>query len=159
MKVACCVLTGGKLERAYLSGFGRGIYYGSYQSPRTITWVVGTVILVAMMATGFLGYVSVAVYGIAIKLQYYLKSYFISNSFKNKNLIQSSSLLLPFVNDNKLLDNFIFDTNLLILCGIFVILGFIILFNRRWSFNQYILATLGFSLRFALRTLKIQHKE
>nr|QBM31503.1 apocytochrome b [Arthrobotrys musiformis]QBM31577.1 apocytochrome b [Arthrobotrys musiformis] len=36
---------------------GRGIYYGSYQSPRTITWVVGTIILIAMMATGFLGYV------------------------------------------------------------------------------------------------------
>nr|QID02742.1 apocytochrome b [Orbilia oligospora] len=34
---------------------GRGIYYGSYQSPRTITWVVGTIILIAMMATGFLG--------------------------------------------------------------------------------------------------------
>nr|YP_009582591.1 apocytochrome b [Dactylellina haptotyla]QBL01976.1 apocytochrome b [Dactylellina haptotyla] len=36
---------------------GRGIYYGSYQAPRTITWVIGTVILIAMMATGFLGYV------------------------------------------------------------------------------------------------------
>jgi len=36
---------------------GRGLYYGSYRSPRTSTWVIGTIILVTMMATGFLGYV------------------------------------------------------------------------------------------------------
>jgi ubiquinol-cytochrome c reductase cytochrome b subunit len=36
---------------------GRGIYYGSYKAPRTLTWIIGTIILVAMMATAFLGYV------------------------------------------------------------------------------------------------------
>lgn len=36
---------------------GRGLYYGSYKSPRTLTWVIGTVILIIMMATAFLGYV------------------------------------------------------------------------------------------------------
>ncbi len=36
---------------------GRGIYYGSYRSPRTLVWAVGTVILILMMATAFLGYV------------------------------------------------------------------------------------------------------
>jgi ubiquinol-cytochrome c reductase cytochrome b subunit len=36
---------------------GRGLYYGSYGSPRTLTWVIGTIILVVMMATAFLGYV------------------------------------------------------------------------------------------------------
>jgi len=36
---------------------GRGLYYGSYRSPRTLTWVIGTIILVVMMATAFLGYV------------------------------------------------------------------------------------------------------
>ena len=36
---------------------GRGIYYGSYRAPRTLVWVVGAIILVAMMAIGFLGYV------------------------------------------------------------------------------------------------------
>ena len=36
---------------------GRGIYYGSYRSPRTLVWIIGTVILIAMMGTGFLGYV------------------------------------------------------------------------------------------------------
>jgi len=36
---------------------GRGIYYGSYKSPRTLVWVIGTVMLVLMIAIGFLGYV------------------------------------------------------------------------------------------------------
>ena len=36
---------------------GRGIYYGSYRSPRTLVWVIGVVILIAMIGTGFLGYV------------------------------------------------------------------------------------------------------
>lgn len=35
---------------------GRGIYYGSYKAPRTLTWVIGTIILIAMMGTAFLGY-------------------------------------------------------------------------------------------------------
>jgi ubiquinol-cytochrome c reductase cytochrome b subunit len=36
---------------------GRGLYYGSYKSPRTLTWAIGTIIFIAMMATAFLGYV------------------------------------------------------------------------------------------------------
>ena len=36
---------------------GRGMYYGSYKAPRTLTWSIGTVILILMMAIGFLGYV------------------------------------------------------------------------------------------------------
>lgn len=36
---------------------GRGLYYGSYRAPRTLTWVIGTVILILMIAIGFLGYV------------------------------------------------------------------------------------------------------
>jgi len=36
---------------------GRGMYYGSYKAPRTLTWTIGTIILVLMMAIGFLGYV------------------------------------------------------------------------------------------------------
>jgi ubiquinol-cytochrome c reductase cytochrome b subunit len=35
----------------------RGLYYGSYKSPRALVWTIGTFILVLMMATGFLGYV------------------------------------------------------------------------------------------------------
>nr|YP_009257391.1 cytochrome b [Zasmidium cellare]ANG44814.1 cytochrome b [Zasmidium cellare] len=36
---------------------GRGLYYGSYKAPRTLVWTIGTIILVIMMATAFLGYV------------------------------------------------------------------------------------------------------
>ena len=36
---------------------GRGIYYASYRAPRTLTWVIGTIILIVMIVTGFLGYV------------------------------------------------------------------------------------------------------
>ncbi len=36
---------------------GRGLYYGSYRSPRTLVWTIGTIIFILMMATAFLGYV------------------------------------------------------------------------------------------------------
>jgi hypothetical protein len=35
---------------------GRGLYYGSYRAPRTLVWIIGTVIFILMMATAFLGY-------------------------------------------------------------------------------------------------------
>ncbi|MGE5545455.1 MAG: cytochrome b [Solirubrobacterales bacterium] len=35
----------------------RNLYYGSYKSPREVLWWVGILIYLAMMATGFLGYV------------------------------------------------------------------------------------------------------
>ena len=35
----------------------RGLYYGSYKAPREITWIVGMLIYLAMMATAFMGYV------------------------------------------------------------------------------------------------------
>ncbi len=34
----------------------RGLYYGSYKSPREILWILGVFIFLAMMATGFMGY-------------------------------------------------------------------------------------------------------
>ena len=36
---------------------GRGIYYGSYRAPRTLVWVIGTIIFLLMIITAFLGYV------------------------------------------------------------------------------------------------------
>lgn len=36
---------------------GRGMYYGSYHGQRTLVWAVGTVILITMIGTAFLGYV------------------------------------------------------------------------------------------------------
>ncbi len=35
----------------------RGMYYGSYKSPRELLWMMGVVILLLMMATAFMGYV------------------------------------------------------------------------------------------------------
>lgn len=36
---------------------GKGLYYGSYRSPRVLLWSIGVVIFILMMGTGFLGYV------------------------------------------------------------------------------------------------------
>lgn len=35
----------------------RGLYYSSYKTPRVLVWSIGVIILVLMMAIGFLGYV------------------------------------------------------------------------------------------------------
>lgn len=37
----------------------RGLYYGSYKSPREMVWMLGVVIFLLMMATAFMGYVLV----------------------------------------------------------------------------------------------------
>jgi len=46
---------------------GRGLYYGSYKAPRTLTWTIGTVIFILMMATAFLGYLNIAQNGLNSK--------------------------------------------------------------------------------------------
>src|SRR5947208_9210940 len=35
----------------------RGLFYGSYKAPRELVWMLGLVIYLLMMATGFMGYV------------------------------------------------------------------------------------------------------
>jgi len=35
----------------------RGLYYGSYKTPREVTWIIGMLIYLLMMATAFMGYV------------------------------------------------------------------------------------------------------
>lgn len=35
----------------------RGMYYGSYKAPREVLWILGVIIFLLMMATGFMGYV------------------------------------------------------------------------------------------------------
>jgi quinol-cytochrome oxidoreductase complex cytochrome b subunit len=35
----------------------RGLYYGSFKAPREVLWILGCIIYLLMMATGFLGYV------------------------------------------------------------------------------------------------------
>src|SRR5581483_11868427 len=41
---------------AYIHLF-RGMYYGSYKEPREVLWILGVVLLLLMIATGFMGYV------------------------------------------------------------------------------------------------------
>jgi Cytochrome b/b6/petB/LAGLIDADG endonuclease len=51
----------------------RGLYYGSYRTPRIGVWVIGTVIFFLMMATAFLGYVipfgQMSLWGVVLKSQ------------------------------------------------------------------------------------------
>jgi ubiquinol-cytochrome c reductase cytochrome b/c1 subunit len=35
----------------------RGMYYGSYKDPREVLWILGVIIYILMLATGFMGYV------------------------------------------------------------------------------------------------------
>jgi ubiquinol-cytochrome c reductase cytochrome b subunit len=35
----------------------RGLYYGGYKTPREVTWIIGMLIYILMMATAFMGYV------------------------------------------------------------------------------------------------------
>jgi ubiquinol-cytochrome c reductase cytochrome b/c1 subunit len=41
---------------AYIHMF-RGMYYGSYKDPREVLWILGVILLILMIATGFMGYV------------------------------------------------------------------------------------------------------
>ena len=41
---------------AYIHMF-RGLYYGSYKEPREVLWILGVILLLLMMMTGFMGYV------------------------------------------------------------------------------------------------------
>ena len=41
---------------AYIHMF-RGMYYGSYKEPRELLWILGVVLLLLMIMTGFMGYV------------------------------------------------------------------------------------------------------
>lgn len=34
---------------------GKALYYGSYRKPRVLVWIIGVIILIATMATGFMG--------------------------------------------------------------------------------------------------------
>ncbi len=51
---------------------GRGLYYGSYRAPRTLVWIIGTIIFILMMATAFLGYLhSPKWFGLNLNFSYF----------------------------------------------------------------------------------------
>lgn len=63
---------------------GRGIYYGSYKAPRTLTWVIGTVIFIALVVTAFLGCFEYSPKWYEY-INYYNKSYSYFSSFMLMN--------------------------------------------------------------------------
>ena len=65
---------------------GRGLYYGSYKSPRVLVWSIGTIILILMMAIAFLGFIG-------------LKWVCFFNDVSN---IQYASISLPIACSNRL---------------------------------------------------------
>jgi ubiquinol-cytochrome c reductase cytochrome b subunit len=78
---------------------GRGLYYGSYKSPRILLWSIGVIILILMMAIAFLGYV--LPYG---QMSLWGKSFYALNDFnffyiESNNLIYRSQayFILPFI--------------------------------------------------------------
>jgi quinol-cytochrome oxidoreductase complex cytochrome b subunit len=92
---------------------GRGLYYGSYKSPRTLTWVIGTIILIVMMATAFLGYqhspkwFNMNIYYLYIIFVIFIYIFYIVklNNIKNKNLKKYTTKQLKYNKINEGLYN------------------------------------------------------
>lgn len=80
---------------------GRGMYYGSYKAPRTLTWAIGTIIFIAMMATGFLGYLrSPKWFNISKKINSQINK----NKISNNNIIKSKIFIsYNLINRKKLI--------------------------------------------------------
>jgi len=91
---------------------GRGMYYGSYKAPRTLVWAIGTIILIVMIATGFLGYIhSPKWYELDLNLLFsniLLFSYNIINNYYFFNilyLVVTISFILYYLDDFNLSKN------------------------------------------------------
>lgn len=71
---------------------GRGIYYGSYRAPRTLVWVLGTIIFILMIGTGFLGYLhspkwfNINIFNIYVLFIIFI--YIIERKFEDKSKIR-----------------------------------------------------------------------
>ena len=42
---------------AVYAHIARGMYYGSYKDPREVLWILGVILFLLMVVTGFMGYV------------------------------------------------------------------------------------------------------
>jgi ubiquinol-cytochrome c reductase cytochrome b subunit len=72
----------------------RGIYYGSFKSPRIMVWSIGVIILILMMAIAFLGYVlpygQMSYWGLpklALNAYYYLKNFINEQNLEPINVL------------------------------------------------------------------------
>ncbi len=109
----------------------RGLYFGSYTSPREILWILGVVILLCMMATAFLGYFlpwgQMSFWGATV----------ITNLFSAIPVVGDSIVTLlwgGFSVDNPTLNRFFSLHYLLpfVLIGIVVLLFIVRYFNRKY---------------------------
>jgi len=84
---------------------GRGLYYASYRAPRTLAWVLGTIILILMMGIGFLGYLNIA-------QNDYNNNYKTTITFNNKRYYSTSrnpDVINNFLKSKNLNPVFIYD--------------------------------------------------
>lgn len=77
---------------------GRGLYYGSYRSPRTLVWTLGTIIFLLMIVTAFLGFLNIAQNGFnsILQQQQQQQQQYLQYGFITHNL-QSSLISLVFI--------------------------------------------------------------
>lgn len=106
---------------------GRGLYYGSYKSPRILVWSIGVIILILMMAIAFLGYIfSPKWFNINILFYFSLLFIFLSiiiikikidkiNTELSKKDINKKRTILRELKNNKL-NNITYHPNLLTRC-------------------------------------------
>lgn len=92
----------------------RGLYYGSYRSPRIGVWVIGTIIFFLMMATAFLGkknspkwskiYIKKNIYNNNVLFNNIQRRYYTVNNYN-----KYSNKLLNFIKEKKLNPIFFYE--------------------------------------------------
>lgn len=83
---------------------GRGMYYGSYRGVRKPVWVLGTIILIMMIGTGFLGYLYSPIWyeSFLINIQIFFNNIIINNIINIFIIIFIINLTLFYLNSKLL---------------------------------------------------------
>jgi len=102
------------------------MYYGSYKAPRTLVWVVGTIIFILMIVTAFLGYVYSPKWFIYITINVFnLFNNNLSIIFNITSLFATISLVIYYLDGYKLSN--VYYIKLFEIISIFSILSFIVM--------------------------------
>ncbi len=98
---------------------GRGIYYGSYRAPRTLGWVIGTIIFIVMVVTAFLGFkkyspkwinnINLLASGWSTKNMNFRSQKRYLSTLKSTLHDKDSKVVLDFIQDKKLKPVFIYE--------------------------------------------------
>jgi len=89
----------------------RGLYYGSYRSPRTLPWSIGVIILVLMMAIGFLGYQRSPIWSLPINKTININNNFSTVRLSSRRYYSSYTKTKPSYRSS-ILDAFIQEKNI-----------------------------------------------